>query len=80
MPKKFTTGRKLKYRIKKTIRDVNRPLGVDYTPEAYVSLVPGTEADWQSYGQFYTEEEALDILRKLKAVDDIKVEYIYPEL
>lgn len=78
MAKKTLTQRteeNKKYRIKKTIRDVNAPMGTDYTPERFdgefwVQLSPAC----------YKEEEAIAVLGRAKSVDDVKVEYIYPKL
>jgi hypothetical protein len=76
MPKKISVSKNAKYRIKKTIRDVNAPMGTDYTAERRIA------ADlWEPLGPAcYHQDDAINILRLKKAQDDVKVEYIYPEL
>jgi hypothetical protein len=66
-----------KYRIKKTTRDVNAPLGVDYTPEVFVK-----ETDrWLELSPVcYKEEDAVLVLQQQKSQDNVKIEYIYPRL
>ena len=64
-PKKKTLAERkeelAKYRIKKTVRDVNAPMGTDYTPEVFFGEV------WNEVAPAcYKEEEAIAILQKIK--------------
>jgi len=75
MARKITVGKQEKYRIKKTIRSLTAPMGIDYTPETFENgqWVPLSPA-------CYKENDALDVLKNKKLADDVKVEYIYPKL
>lgn len=80
-PKKKTlkdrTEERKKYRIKKTTRDVNAICGTDYTPEMFLE-----EAEkWIELSPpCYSEEDAVSVLKQRRAIEDVRVEYIYPEL
>jgi hypothetical protein len=76
MPTKISIGQQAKYRIKKTIRDADAIGGTDYTPEFI-----NDDGSWTELSSpCYDEEDAIEILRRRKKKDDVKVEYIYPSL
>ena len=63
------------YRYKVTVRDVNAPLGTDYTPEVMV------DGNWKPIAPAcYNVEDALQALRNAKVVNEVKVSYVYPKL